>query len=489
MHVPSLSLANYLNFNKNRHSKRCGDLRKGCVMKNKVLAFLIICTLMFSLTGCFSANDPAQTGKPEDAETEVKNLYSSVPDELEGSYFLYSKNRGKCKALVGEVHILAVLIDDTESTWDSESAENMSGVISEAMNILESSAEEYSAELKLDGSYVRISSEVPLAWDKDSEWRDDAIKAAGYESMEKAGKLIEEEYGADESIILFCFNKSGRSYAEATAEENEIEYAVIYEHDVETYMHEMLHLFGTMDYYYPDEVKDIAEKYFSGTIMATGTKPVVDSLSAFVIGWTDEVSEDGLDFLRETAFYSLEDAEDAGENETVTGKVKDRPIRGMVDGEVCEIGLYTGDMVDGAAVGKGEIKYHNGDYCNGEFNYGVLHGEGTYIWANGDKRSGTWVNGELEGNGTDIKANGDSYTGDFVGGIYHGSGKYADAKGNVYEGQWVNGKYHGKGKYTWADGSVYNGEFTEGSLTGYGRYISANGDVVEGYFEDWSYVG
>lgn len=458
-------------------------------MRKRLLALLLICTLVLSLAGCGMSSTSTESEKGENGETEVKNLYPSVPDELEGSYFLYSKDRGKCRTLTGNVHILAVLIDDGESVWDEESAEDVSGILLDVMDILESSAREYSAELDMDGSYVRISTESPLDWDKDSEWRDSAIKAAGYENMEKAGTLIEKEFGADESIVLFCFNKSGRSYAEATAEENEIEYAVIYDHDVETYMHEMLHLFGTMDYYYPDEVKDIAEKYFSGTIMATGTKPVVDSLSAFVIGWTDEMSKDGLDFLKETAFYSLEDAENAGEKETVTGKVKDRPIRGMVDGEVREIGLYTGDMVDGAAVGKGEIKYHNGDYCSGEFNYGVLHGEGTYIWANGDKRSGTWVNGELEGKGSDIKANGDSYTGDFVGGIYHGSGKYTEAKGNVYEGLWSNGKYHGKGKYTWADGSVYTGEFTEGSLTGYGKYISADGNVVEGYFEDWSYVG
>lgn len=307
--------------------------------------------------------------------------------------------------------------------------------------------------------------------------------------MEKAGELIGEEYGADTGIILFCFNKSGRSYAEAAAEEGAPEYAVIYEHDVSTYMHEMLHLFGTMDYYYPEEVKTVAEKYFSGTIMATGTKPVVDSLSAFVVGWTDEVSDEGLAFLEETAFYSLEDAEDAGEEETVTGNVKDRPIRGIVDGEVREIGLYTGEMVDGAANGKGEIKYHNGDYCEGEFDYGVLNGDGTYIWANGDRKSGTWVNGELEGSGTYVQADGQSYEGEFVGGIYHGEGTYRDGKGNSYVGQWVNGKFHGDGKYTWADGSVYNGEFSDGNLTGYGRYISADGKVLEGYFENWSYVG
>lgn len=445
-----------------------------------------------TLTGC-SFLEKIEGGISEALESEIetlpKDLYPEIPDELENSYFLCSKNSGRCKSLTGKIHVLLVMIEDGESVWDAEAASALKDTVSEVLDTFMSFADDYSTDLTMTASYANVEANEPLGWADDKKWRETAVEAAGYDSMDKADALICEEYDADGAVILFCFNKKGRSYAEAAMEKNGIEYAVIYEHDVETYMHEMLHLFGTMDYYYPANIKAVAEKYFSGTIMASGTEPVIDTLSAFVVGWSDELSEDALAFLRETDGYTLEDAESANEEETFTGKVVDRPIRGYVNGVVEEIGLYTGDMVDGSANGEGFIRYHNGDYCEGTFSYGVLHGEGQYVWANGDKRSGNWVNGVLNGNGVDERATGAKYVGEFKGSLYHGKGTFIYANGNSYEGEWANGKYHGKGIYTWLGTGVYVGEFTEGSLTGYGVYTSSNGTVLEGYFEDWNFVG
>lgn len=448
----------------------------------------VILVLLITLSGCSVIRQSMIEDITED-ETDEVDMYPAVPDELEGSYFLYGKNMGRNISLTGKVHVLSVLIEDGESKWDDEAIDSLSDTMHDVLDSLAESAEEYSADLSMTASYVMITCEKPLLWDEDSSWRDSAVKSAGYESMDKANALLCEEFDCDESVVLFCFNKSGRSFAEAAAEKDSVEYAVIYEHDVETYMHEMLHLFGTMDYYYPEEIKKISEKYFSGTIMASGTEPIVDSLSAFVIGWTDELSEDALAFLEETAEYTVKDAEDAGEEETFTGKVKDRPIRGYVDGKVEVIGLYTGDMVDGSANGKGSISYYNGDYCEGSFSYGILNGEGEYVWADGSRRSGEWVNGVLEGYGVDERAGGEKYVGEFKDGKYHGEGTYVDSKGNKYSGGWANGKFNGNGTYTWNNGGVYVGEFTDGSLTGYGVYTNAQGDEFEGYFENWEYVG
>ena len=461
-------------------------------MKRKLAVVAVILALVTVLVGCTDVADSLMNvavGDKTEAESRPKDLYPAVPDELESNYFLCSKNMGRCKSLVGKIHVLLVLIEDGESIWDTEAVSELKETVPEVLDVFMSYAEDYSAELTMTASYAKIEGNEPLQWDEDKKWRDMAVKAAGYDSMDKADALICEEYDTDGAVILFCFNKKGRSYAETAVDKDGIEYAVIYDHDVETYMHEMTHLFGTMDYYYPEDIKAVAEKYFSGTIMASGTEPVFDDLSAFVVGWTDELSDDALSFLKETSAYTSEDAESAGEKETVTGKVENRPIRGYVDGEVVEIGLYTGDMVDGTATGEGRIQYHNGDHCEGSFSYGALNGEGEYVWANGDRRKGTWVNGVLEGYGVDERADGARYEGEFKENKYHGEGTYVNADGNEYTGEWVNGKFHGYGKYTWNEGGVYEGEFADGSLTGYGVYTNPNGEVFEGYFEDWKYVG
>ena len=76
-------------------------------MKIRFLTLFIICALVLSLVGCYKGSNGIETVKRTEDETKARDLYPSVPDELEGSYFLYSKNRGKCRELVGKVQVLA----------------------------------------------------------------------------------------------------------------------------------------------------------------------------------------------------------------------------------------------------------------------------------------------------------------------------------------------------------------------------------------------
>jgi len=67
-----------------------------------------------------------------------------------------------------------------------------------------------------------------------------------------------------------------------------------------TIIHELLHQFGAPDYYYPKAVKSLADKYFPQSIMTSGTGIVIDSLTSYLIGWSDSIDRNAATVLELT---------------------------------------------------------------------------------------------------------------------------------------------------------------------------------------------
>ena len=65
--------------------------------------------------------------------------------------------------------------------------------------------------------------------------------------------------------------------------------------------HELLHLYGAMDYYYPALVKREADKHFLHSIMLDfGGVIHIDEFTKFLVGWNDDLTPDAIDFLKKT---------------------------------------------------------------------------------------------------------------------------------------------------------------------------------------------
>lgn len=143
--------------------------------------------------------------------------------------------------------------------------------------------------------------------------------------------------------------------------------------------------------------------------------------------------------------------------------------------ELTEEGVYKGQFQDNMRNGKGEFRWHNGEYYNGEWSANKKHGSG--IWTSSatpssqvpDSYMGEWEHGNVHGYGVHTWNNGRSrYEGEFSSFLKNGRGVEKFENGDRYEGHYRDGKAQGYGEYFWKDGSFYKGEFAAGLRQGQG---------------------
>lgn len=409
---------------------------------------------------------PETTAAPETTESEV-------PSEFADHIYLIAKNNGNCKELVGKVNVHVFLINDTVSGWDYNAQGDLKTSLAEQEKLLEADAAGYGKSLDLTFNYtvVEISVLVDTS-DTEDDWQEAALAALGLKNVASAQESLASQYGGDSNPIIFAVNKAGRAYANWSSGKKS-ERVTLFSSSNDSFRHELCHLYGARDFYYPDEAKALANRHIPDSIMNSGEK--VDALTAFLIGWDDELDANAYAFLDATKHYTQEylDAEQSKQN--VTGNVTDHQL---------SYGIYTGYLERGVPNGFGKLIYSEGDTYEGNFDHGKLHGTGKYTWTSGSSYEGDWLNGERTGKGTYIWSAGDKYIGDFVDGVRTGWGKYIWSDGDWYEGEFIEGVRTGQGTMHYSSGSVYSGEWLEGYRHGQGTYTYAAGHVYVGAWEN-----
>lgn len=146
--------------------------------------------------------------------------------------------------------------------------------------------------------------------------------------------------------------------------------------------------------------------------------------------------------------------------------------------------VYTGEWKNGLPNGQGSIEWNNGDSYVGGWKDDIPNGKGTYTWTNGAVYSGGFKDGYLSGHGRYTQLDGQVFEGEYKDGKSNGYGTCKYANGDYYEGEWVNSYPSGEGTMKYANGDVYTGTWKNGMLNGYGTYTWANGDVHYGEWVD-----
>lgn len=428
------------------------------LIRNTVLYLLLGAVLVTVAAGIKGINigdifsDNSDTGAPsEDTHIYLKNV-----------------EQGSCKKLVGNVACTVIFVNDTESGWtpDAESEAKKALVDQELM--LEAEASKHGVTLDINYYYqtASVNVKIPISSD-DSSWLDAAVESAGLDPFDSAPGKLKKKYSADEAPIVFAINKEGRSNAHQQYY-NATEYCTVYESDMDSFSHELLHLFGANDYYYPSTVTLLCEQHLGDSIMNDGE--AIDSLTAHVIGWTEEPDEAAEKFLSGSKLISQATIDREHEAETITGF-------GL---KTTSNGKYLGNMVYGIFHGTGTYTFNSGDKYEGEWNNGKMHGQGKYTFSSGAYYEGPWVEDKKEGIGKYVWSDGTVYEGNFVADERSGYGKTTYPDGATYEGEWQSGKQHGQGKYTWANGATYEGTWVEGNKEGKGKQVYSDGAVYEG---------
>ena len=419
-------------------------------------------------------NHIIETTDPED----LPDVLTDMKDHV----LLNTRNAGISATLTGDVRVIVIFTNVPSASWTDEEMTKAQSDLEDMTNKIMTEAASYGADLDLSLAYYTGSVFIDEPLESSTYWEDTVLSSAGLSSLDTASRDLEREYDLNNAPIVFCMNYTDRSYARPQYDLGRSECVFLYQdaNGVTGFSHELYHLFGAKDFYYPADVKSLAETYFPKSSMLTSEDSSVDDLTAYLIGWTDVPSADALSFLQETAYLTSEYMLEQHDLETFTGYVEDYDT-----GD----GLYTGDLDYGIPQGNGTKVWDDGAHYEGGWDFGNLHGEGTYTWANGTTYTGSWNQGQQHGTGTMTWSDGTSYTGEWVNGIRHGYGTYTWPDGSIYEGDWENGSQHGYGTMTLVDSGTYTGYFSEGSREGEGTYTWNNGDSFTGEWLDGQRTG
>ena len=405
--------------------------KSGCL-----LPLLIVVGLIWILSGGEDTPEPdpipQSTTPVVTTQAAPVETYPNVPDYLQEHIALDWRGQGSCEYMRGDIVATAILVSDGESTWNSWDIEKVKQEHALAASRLAADAAAYGTYLNIRIEYRQVAVQEILTVGNGNPWVDPVLNAAGLPGAAAAGLYLEDLYGVEGAPVFFCLNKTGRSFAHPVYGDG-LEYGIFFE-DLGDFRHELIHIYGGRDYYFPDGYKVAAQPLFPNSIMLeSGENKMVDSFSAYMIGWTDWLSPEGLSFLQQTSHITDADMSASYEEETFTG-YRTKPVQG---------GVYTGEWYKGALQGYGTMVYDDGGVYEGQWNYGAFDGQGTMRYANGSVCTGTWVRG-----------------------VQHGYCTFWWPDGTKYEGQWENGAITGYGTMTWPNGVVYTGNWKNGEFIG-----------------------
>jgi hypothetical protein len=444
-------------------------------MKKRILLCLILFCL--TLSGC----QLSDLQLPVFGNNATEDRLPSVPKELKDHILLGERDAGFCGTLTGDVLITVIFVDDPSSTWTTEDMDAVKATHVAATDILSQQAASYNANVQLEFLYKQVSLDIELQVSDEVPWVGTALSKAGLDSIFEADLILEKYRHTEEAPILLYRNTTGRPFAKTNASGTSSEYAVIFNDDIDgaAFLHELYHLFGAEDYYYPSDLEQLAKTYYPDSIMYNSTaESKVDPLTAYLIGWTDVLSEDALKFLQRSSHLTAEYMNSENEKEMYTGDVENYPLYN---------GTYTGSLRMGVQHGWGKMIWDDGSHYEGDWDNGLCHGEGTYTWADGNVYTGSFVYGFLQGKGALTWANGDNYTGSWEKDEMHGEGTFTWADGDTYVGQFQHNWEHGQGVMTWNDGTVYEGEFADGYMHGQGTMTYPDGTKESGQWRKGTY--
>ena len=240
--------------------------------------------------------------------------------DIDSVFALHGINTGCCLKLLGKVVIVAFLVEDAKSRWTDSATEKF-------VEVLKQSSEEIMKQSgmgrdKLDIAYAYCKVSVPYNVTRKNHGQciKDVLMRFGdnYTTASAYQKHYEKKFLRNEAPMLFVFNKPFRSYASKavnktlekeetmtdTSEWSFVSYKAEHENK-NTLIHELLHQFGAIDYYYPSQIKALAGAYFPDSIMNSGS--TIDPLTRYIIGWDKELAPDAKAFLRDISSVSEED--------------------------------------------------------------------------------------------------------------------------------------------------------------------------------------
>lgn len=255
---------------------------------------------------------PTQPTTQPTQPTQAPEPENPVPEHLRNNYYLVRKGQGACDQMTGNIKVVVIFVSDSVSKWDKESIENAKPVFADHETRMEADAARYGAEMDITMEFLEANISVEFTFDTGK-------MTPAYLALNKVGlgdgfydqNVLETYYNVDSVPVLFVLNRAGRAFATTMDQDNDmLECAIIYGDDLSSVRHEIYHIFGAEDLYFPADTVAAMNKYLPTSIMYNHYNDA-DDLTAFLIGWVDKLSQNARLFLEETNHLTREEIEEA----------------------------------------------------------------------------------------------------------------------------------------------------------------------------------
>jgi hypothetical protein len=221
---------------------------------------------------------------------------------------------GSAGALRGRVHIYHIFASDRVSRWTDEDKEQVKERLATAYEFIRRESARFGKRITFTDEYaqdVHYADVLPTDSLANPAWTENVITAASGETGLALVARLKQQHHAEHVTLCVHIRKPALSYnlayyknvSPGFAAERMIcfsEYPDMRPTAAATYAHEILHLFGAGDLYFPYDQdasrKDIAQRLFPNDIMYRVDYDIsrlyVGPFTAYRVGWRDELDPD-----------------------------------------------------------------------------------------------------------------------------------------------------------------------------------------------------
>lgn len=260
------------------------------------LRLLQICLAATSITGCCICSGAWSS------ELNLQGLKSNQVSK---------RDAGSAAILEGATRVHRIFVTDRTSSWTKREKSISGDRVAESYGFIESHARQYGVKTSLDDDVsadVYWAAGIPTEAFADPDWTEQVIRAASHGTGNELVARLRRKYEVDNVAICLHVNKAALSYNLAHYKDVDAKYLaermICFTRYPDgrptaaaTYVHEMLHLFGAGDLYFPydrsSERKELARRLFPDDVMRRVdydlSRLTIGRFTAFRVGWLNRL--------------------------------------------------------------------------------------------------------------------------------------------------------------------------------------------------------
>ncbi len=335
----------------------------------------------------------------------VEEITETQPVQYADEVMTAAKDTGNLRALTGPVGIMYIFVDDADSAWTQPEMDAFLAEADKELARLLEDSRQWGVSLFFSQSCHYSAVSVSIDSNNVSHHMDAYLAGFG-QDRQTANQVIADVTESAQGLPVFVFNKNGRACAIQSVD---FECCFLFD-NAHALRHELSHTFGAADFYYTDYIEEMANTHLPNSLMVDSVEGWVDELTAYLLGWTPNVTAGAQNFLNSISHLTSEDLAAASAANTYTGY-------GTLD---YGNSTYEGYLFSGVPNDHGTVRWNDGTVFQGQFDHGVQTGWGCIFWPDGD-----YYEGDCE-----------NYT-------MHGTGTLTFVTGEVMSGTWENGEFLG----------------------------------------------